>query len=51
MWQKEGDGKDAGRQSDAHRPVQEQLQHLCHRLLREPLSLEITCGAEGDSTL
>ena len=40
MWQKEGDGKDAGRQSDAHGPVQEQLQHFRNRLLCEPLSLQ-----------
>ena len=54
MWQEEGDCKDAGRQSDAHGPVQEQLQHFRHSLLREALSLPCQRGRErmaGRSTL
>ncbi len=42
--QEERDREDAGGQGDAHGPVQEQLQHLRHRLLREALSLHNRCS-------
>jgi hypothetical protein len=46
MRQEEGDRKDAGRQRDAHRPIQEQLQHFRHSLLREALGLLATAALE-----